>query len=256
LLNTIESMGGYRQGDKFMLRATLIMIVGLACSAGSGSCHGQMITTATPFHDINSSFFENNSIHWSLRGRNWFANSGGGPLLPPFRGLAGGTAVTGGLSGGFGFAGGGVRGSLGFNFSQGSSRSFSSTTPSLTTMDGYPGSISSGFLQPFVTGYYPVVGNYTSATAPLESSRRAAAEISQQQVSNLRQAQARRYHNKLAQYLHRAEQGEASGNKRMARANYRLAISIATEPLRSELQQRMARMLREPVKPPNDDNAQ
>jgi len=123
-------------------------------------------------------------------------------------------------------------------------------------MDGYPGSISSGFLQPFVTGYYPVVGNYTSATAPLESSRRAAAEISQQQVSNLRQAQARRYHNKLAQYLHRAEQGEASGNKRMARANYRLAISIATEPLRSELQQRMARMLREPVKPPNDDNAQ
>jgi len=237
-----------------MLRASLILIVGFVCSAGLRSCHGQMITTATPFNNIDSSFFENNSIHWSLRGKNWFANSGGGPLLPPFGGIAGGTAVAGGLSGGFGFAGGGVRGSLGFNFSQGSSRSFSSTTPYLTTMDGYPGSISSGVLQPFVTGYFPVVGNYTAATGPLNSSRRAAAEIGQQQVSTLRQAQAKRYNGKLAQYLRRAEQGEAAGNKRMARANYRLAISIAAEPLRSELQQRMARMMSKPGKPSNADN--
>ncbi|MDE0865400.1 MAG: hypothetical protein OSA98_16560 [Rubripirellula sp.] len=237
-----------------MLRASLILIVGFACSAGQISCHGQMITTAAPFNNISSSFFENNSINWSLRGKNWFANSGGGPLLPPFGGTAGGTAVAGGLSGGFGFSGGGVRGSLGFNFAQGSTRSISSTTPYLTTMDGYPGSISSGVLQPFVTGYFPIVGNYTAATAPLNSSRRAAAEISQQQVSNLRQAQAKRYNGKLAQYLLRAEQGEAAGNKRMARANYRLAISIAAEPLRSKLQQRLARMMSEPAKPTNADD--
>jgi hypothetical protein len=105
-----------------------------------------------------------------------------------------------------------------------------------------------------VTGYFPIVGNYTAAIAPLNSSRRAAAEISQQQVSNLRQAQAKRYNGKLAQYLLRAEQGEAAGNKRMARANYRLAISIAAEPLRSKLQQRLARMMSEPAKPTNADD--
>ena len=45
---------------------------------------------------------------------------------------------------GFGFGGGGVSGSLGFQLGQSSSRSIVSTTPSLTTTNGYPGSISSG----------------------------------------------------------------------------------------------------------------
>ena len=215
-----------------MVRIVVTLIVAFVYSSATSSCHGQMVTTSTPYNTSSSSFFENNSINWSLRGRNWFANSGG-PTLPPFGGMAGGAAVAGGLSGGFGFAGGGVRGSLGFNFSQGSTRSFSSTTPS-------------GVLQPFVTGFYPVVVNYTMATNPLRQSQQAVTESGQQQVSSLRQSQAKRYRGKLAQYLQRAEQGEASGNKRMARANYRLAISIATEPLRSELQQRLARMISQP----------
>ena len=225
-----------------MARIVFTLIIAFVYASATNDCSGQMVTTSVPYNTSSSSFFENNSINWSLRGKNWFANSGG-PPLPPFGGMAGGAAVVGGLSGGFGFAGGGVRGSLGFNFSQGSSRSFSSTTPSLTTMNGYPGSISSGVLQPFVTGYFPVVGNYAAATAPLAQSRQTVMETSQNQISNLRQAQAKRYQGKLAQYLQRAEQAEASGNKRMARANYRLAISIAAEPLRSELQQRLARMI-------------
>ncbi len=225
-----------------MARIVFTLIIAFVYASATNDCSGQMVTTSVPYNTSSSSFFENNSINWSLRGKNWFANSGGAPL-PPFGGMAGGAAVAGGLSGGFGFAGGGVRGSLGFNFSQGSSRSFSSTTPSLTTMNGYPGSISSGVLQPFVTGYFPVVGNYAAATAPLAQSRQTVMETSQHQISNLRQAQAKRYQGKLAQYLQRAEQAEASGNKRMARANYRLAISIAAEPLRSELQQRLARMI-------------
>ena len=228
-----------------MPRIVFHLIVALICSSAAHDCYGQMVTTSVPYHTSSSSFFENNSINWSLRGRNWFANSGG-PTLPPFGGMAGGAAVAGGLSGGFGFAGGGVRGSLGFNFSQGSTRSFSSTTPSLTTMNGYPGSISSGVLQPFVTGFYPVVGNYTMATNPLRQSQQAVTDSGQQQLSSLRQSQTKRYRGKLAQYLQRAEQGEASGNKRMARANYRLAISIAAEPLRSELQQRLTRMINQP----------
>ena len=228
-----------------MARIIYTLIIAFICSLATNHCNGQMVTTSVPYNTSSSSFFENNSINWSLRGRNWFANSGGAPL-PPFGGMAGGTAVAGGLSGGFGFAGGGVRGSLGFHFAQGSSRSFSSTTPSLTTMNGYPGSISSGVLQPFVTGFFPVVGNYTAATAPLAQSQQTVTKTGQQQISNLRQAQAKRYKGKLAQYLQRAEQAEASGNKRMARANYRLAISIAAEPLRSELQQRLARMIHQP----------
>ena len=115
-------------------------------------------------------------------------------------------------------------------------------------MNGYPGSISSGVLQPFVTGISPVVGNYAVATSPLTQTRQALVETSQQQISNLRQSQSKRYQGKLAQYLQRAELGEASGNKRMARANYRLAIAIAAEPLRSELQQRLTQMIERPEK--------
>ena len=234
-----------------MPRIVFHLIVALICSSAVDHCYGQMVTTSVPYHTSSSSFFENNSINWSLRGKNWFANSGGYPL-PPFGGMAGGGAVAGGLWGGIGFAGGGVRGRLGFNFSQGSTRSFSSTTPSLTTMNGYPGSISSGVLQPFVTGISPVVGNYAAATSPLAQSRQALVETGQQQISNLRQSQAKRYQGKLAQYLQRAEQGEASGNKRMARANYRLAIAIAAEPLRSELQQRLTQLINRPKQPDND----
>ncbi len=227
-----------------MPRTVFHLIVSVICAtvAGHGYSYGQMVTTAAPYHTTSSSFFENNSINWSLRGKNWFANSGGAPL-PPFGGTAGGAAVAGGLWGGIGFAGGGVSGRLGFNFSQGSTRSFSSTTPSVTTMNGYPGSISTGVLQPFVTGITPVVGNYAAATSPLTQSQQAFRETGQQQISQLRQSQAKRYQGKLAQYLRRAEQGEASGNKRMARANYRLAISIAGEPLRSELQKRLTQMV-------------
>lgn len=231
-----------------MSRIVCSLIIALICSSAANQCCGQMVTTSVPYHTSSSSFFENNSITWSLRGKNWFANSGG-PPLPPFGGMAGGAAVAGGLWGGLGFAGGGVHGKLGFNFSQGSTRAFSSTTPSLTTMNGYPGSISLGVLQPFVTGINPVVGNYAAASAPLIQSQRALAETGQQQISNLRQSQAKRCLDKLAQYLQRAEQGEASGNKRMARANYLLAISIAPEPLRSELQRRLSQMINRPEKP-------
>ncbi|MGI9470271.1 MAG: hypothetical protein ACR2NZ_01980 [Rubripirellula sp.] len=232
-----------------MVRFATTAILGFACFVWSSPSEAQMVTTSTPFNSIDSHYFESNTIGWSLQGKNWFANfGGGGPLLPPFGGATGG-----GLSGGVGFAGGGVRGGLGFNFAQGSSRSISSTTPSLTTMDGYPGSLSSGVVRPFVIGFTPVVGDYAVATAPLESAQQAAQQIGQQQMSSLRQSQASLQQRKLAQYLRRAEQGESTGNKRMARANYRLAISIAPEPLRSELHRRMTAMMNAPAKPVEED---
>jgi hypothetical protein len=203
----------------------------------------QLIHTSTPFQNVESSYFETNSIGWSLRGRNWFANFGGqGPLLPPFSAATPG----GGVSGGLGTAGGGVSGSLRFNFSQGSSQSISSTTPSLTTMNGFPGSISSGVVRPFVTGFTPVVGDYAAAVNPLRATARTAAQIGQRQLSELRRSQAVLQNKKLELYLQRAERAESEGNKRMARANYRSAIAISPQPLRSLLQQRLHAMMQKP----------
>lgn len=200
----------------------------------------QMIHTVVPMQNIGSSFHQSSSVNGSIVGPNWFANFGGrGPLLPPF----GGAGVGGGLSGGLAFGGGGLSGNLGFNFSQGSSQSISSTSASLTTMDGEPGSIQATVIRPFVTGVTPIVGDYQQALAPLN---RAAAEAElrgQYQFQQLRQSQATLQQRKLAQYLRRAEQAEADGNTRMARANYRSAIAIAAEPLRTHLQMRLRALM-------------
>lgn len=210
---------------------------------GSCTCHGQMIHTEVPFTSINSDYFESSGVRWSLRGPNWFANFGGqGPLLPPF-----GSADPGaGLRGGFGFSNGGVSGSLGFHFAQGSSRSITSTTPSLTTMDGYPGSISAGVVRPFVIGFTPVVGDFSGAVAPLNAANQAGDQMRQQQLMSLRQSQAVLQNKRLDQYLRRAARAESDGNKRMARANYRSAIAIAPEPLRSQLRQRLQWVMQQP----------
>ncbi len=222
------------------VHAALLMMT----AAFAPAVHGQMIYTETPFQSFGSSYSEGASIGWSLRGPNWFADfGGGGPLLPPF----GPADPGGGLSGGFGFGGGGVSGQLGFRFGQSSSRSSVSTTPSLTTTDGYPGSISSGVVRPFVIGFTPVVGQLDQATAPLQQASAAQRQIGQTQRSKLLKSQIELEDRKLAKYLQRAERAEADGNKRMARANYRLAIGIAAEPLRSKLKRRMADMLAKPA---------
>ena len=224
-----------------MLRNQLLLAsIAVALTLDASRCGAQMIHTASPLQSISSGYSEGGWIGWSLRGNNWFANfGGGGPLLPPF----GPVNPGGGLSGGFGFAGGGVSGSLGFQFGQSSSQSIVSTTPSLTTMNGMPGSISVGVIQPFVTGFTPVVGDYVGATAPLDQVDMAGQQMAQSQMSSLLQSQINLQDRKLAQYLQRAERAESEGNKKVARANYRLAIGIAAEPLRSELQRRMKVML-------------
>ncbi len=52
----------------------------------------------------------------------------------------------------------GPGGNLGFNFTRGFSRQSTTTTPSLTTQNGFGGSLFSGEVRPFVTGVVPVVG--------------------------------------------------------------------------------------------------
>jgi hypothetical protein len=218
------------------LLTCLILLLGLAPRV----TQAQMTHTSTPFQSIGSSDWLSSDIGWSVRGPHAFANfGGGGPLLPPF----GGGDPNAGLSGGVGFAGSGVSGGLRFNFAQGSSRSISSTTPSVTTMNGVPGSMNSGVVRPFVTGLTPVVGDYAGALAPLESAAQVRQQIGQQQILSLRQSQAALQNKKLDEYLRRIERAETDGNKRMARANYRGAIAIAPEPLRTQLAMRMREMM-------------
>ncbi|TWU49359.1 hypothetical protein [Rubripirellula reticaptiva] len=130
---------------------------------------------------------------------------------------------------------GGIAGPLGtlnFNFGQSSSRSISSTTPSITTMDGYPGSITSGTVRPFVVGLTPVVGNF-----PVIVDHSAMA--TQNELNKLFNSQAVLRNKRLSSYLQRAHRAESDGNTRMAKANYRRALSMASEPLRSAILYRL-----------------
>lgn len=132
-----------------------------------------------------------------------------------------------------GIAADGVSGRIDFRFSQSSNRS--SSTSSISSANGAPASFSSGVLRPFVTGVTPVVGDYSAALSPLESSQRIGQQLFYQQIASLRRSQSVMKSRRLDEYLRRIERAEAKGNIRMARANYRSAIAIAPEPLRSQL---------------------
>lgn len=215
------------------LIATLLAAYAFAFAASEASA--QLIQTTVPLQTINDSYGENIGVQWSLSGPNWFANSGGnGPLLPPFGG------VPGGLSTGIGFRSGGVSGNLGLTLGQTSSRSINSTSASVTTMDGVPGFISSTVTRPFVTGFTPIVGDYPR----MPDHAATIARQDQQQLDRIRQSEWNLRNKSLQKYLSRAERAEQEGNKRMARANYRRAIGIADEPLRSELKLRLSEVMK------------
>jgi hypothetical protein len=214
------------------LIATLLTALGFAAGANCGVA--QLIQTTVPLQTFNDSYGESANVSWSLNGPNWFANFGGnGPLLPPFGG------VPAGLSTGVGFRAGGVSGNLGLTLGQTSSRSINSTSASVTTMDGVPGFISSTITRPFVTGFTPIVGSYP--TIPNHAATIASRD--QQQFDRIRQSEQNLKNKSLQKYISRAERAEGEGNKRMARANYRRAIGIAAEPLRSELKLRLREVM-------------
>ncbi|MBI5758127.1 MAG: hypothetical protein HZA46_06385 [Planctomycetales bacterium] len=129
----------------------IVMVLPIARPAAA-----QMITTQTPFQNNSASFFESTSVGWSLNGPGYFARFGNpGLSRPPFGGYVPGA----GLTTGFQTNGGGFSSNFLFDFSQGSSYSSVSTTPVLTTTNGYPGFLAVGQQQNFVTGVVPVVGN-------------------------------------------------------------------------------------------------
>ena len=212
----------------------LLALIAATDFFGGPTAEAQMVQSSTPFQSFGSSFYEQSGVRWSLRGPNFFANSGGG-VVPPF----GNPNPNAGLRTGFGFGGGGVSGSLGFNFAQGSSRTMTSTTPSITTMDGYPGTITSQTIRPFVTGVTPVIGGNAYGTPATDN-------VSSQMFNSRQQAQAMQRRSralagveakqrKAVEAFERGTQAESEGNLKKARANYRKALAADRGPLRQQI---------------------
>ncbi len=193
----------------------------------------QMIQTQIPQQQFGSSYFERNGFQWNVGGPNFSFNSGQ-PATPPF----GNADPNAGSRGRIGFGGGKVSGSLGFNFSQGSNRSISSSTPSLTTTNGYPGSFSSQTIRPFVTGITPVVGDYPRTTPAQQMSdafrQRQASQLQEQRMKAAAKKQSKAY-----QQYKRGIDAEQEGELQKARANYRLALGSATGELRQAVLKRL-----------------
>lgn len=230
------------QGLAMMSKRLTIACFALGLLVTGQPLVAQSIVTTAPIEQLGSGYFEQSGAQWSLQGPNFFANSGGA-VLPPFGNGSGGGAG-GGFRSGFGFGGGGgLSGSLNFNFAQGSSRSITSTTPSITTMNGYPGSISSGTVRPFVTGITPVVGG-NSYGQPVNEN------VSSQMFQSHQQAQAMQLRGRVQANLQakqsradeafrRAIAAESEGDLKTARANYRKALAADQGPLRIQIIEKM-----------------
>ncbi len=128
----------------------------------------QQVTVSSPHTAVSDSFFEHTGTSWGAQGKNWFFQFGpqGNPhgAAPQF----GGYDPSAGANVGFGFNGGGVGGGFLGNFSQGSRRSFTSVTPSVTMQNGGTGMIMDTSVSPFVMGYVPIVGGFPIVAPPLQ----------------------------------------------------------------------------------------
>ncbi|MCA9070263.1 MAG: hypothetical protein KDA84_15120 [Planctomycetaceae bacterium] len=121
------------------------------------SASGQMVSSSFPLVGVRDGFSEGIRSNWSLTGPgiySWFNNNSGSGI-PRF----GGFQPNAGLNGGFAFNRGAFGANLGFNFSQGSSRSMTSSTPVINGFGGSPLIFQNNLQRPFVTSLIPNVGN-------------------------------------------------------------------------------------------------
>lgn len=140
-------------------RTVVLMAVFGASTPGAREVWGQQVTVTTPLQSVGERFFESTNVGFSFgvgSGSNvrTFARFGGGVTPPPF----GGFDPNAGLSSGFQVRRGDFSANFGFNFAQGSQRTFTTVAPKLTLTNGVPGSLFIGTQRPFVTGVVPIVG--------------------------------------------------------------------------------------------------
>ena len=127
---------------RFPTHFTRILALALVSASRAARAQVHVLSVSTDLESLQTSIFRK------------------GVLVQPFPHLVV-TVRTRGHS--LGFSGGGI--SLGFELAQGSSRTLTSTTPSVTLMNGGIGTINSGAIVPFATGVVPVVG----ASAPIDN---------------------------------------------------------------------------------------
>ena len=160
----------------FLTRCLLVFAIGVLWLAGSADVSAQQIGVSTPFNTYSDSYFENHGVGFGFtlpggRGpgsrvvgfgpgglsRNLtFRQGSAGSAIPAFGGFDPNASARFGF-GRIGRNGGGFN--LGFTLGKGSSRTLTSTTPSLIVQNGFGGVISDTINRPFVTGVFPVVGN-------------------------------------------------------------------------------------------------
>lgn len=163
----------------------------------------QMIDVGTPTYGFGNSWYERHGVDFgfSLPGGQWggsrvvgllpngqftpngqlqFTQGSFGGTLPIFGGYDPNAA--GRL--GFGVSGHGGGFHLGFEFGKGSTRTITSTAPSLMVQNGGGGFIGTGQWTPFVTGWIPVVGNYPGPQ-PIDNAVTRAVQSGQLRLDNL-----------------------------------------------------------------------
>ncbi|NIL98936.1 MAG: hypothetical protein GTO53_13325 [Planctomycetales bacterium] len=140
----------------------------LAVCIGYRSATAQQVTSGSPQVSVGHSFYENFGVgfHLGYRGRNLPGDDRGRSTVagwqfhhpwvggPP---LFGGFDPAAGAHGGLRFGGGGFQGNLIFSLAQGSQTNLTSTSLTVTTLNGQPGMIADQVQFPFVLGVTPIV---------------------------------------------------------------------------------------------------
>ncbi len=143
---------------------------------GPATSHAQQVVISSPFHNIQEGFYEHIGFGMGYsnigpRGGWFFDFNSMNGAVPPFGGWAGGGARFG-----FGSRNGNSRFNFNMVMAQGNTRSMTVVAPSITVPNGYGGSIFSGSMRPFVTGWVPVVGQGWSVQ-PVIPYRHGAADL-------------------------------------------------------------------------------
>ena len=126
----------------------------------AGGASAQQVTVTTPMQSVSDRFYESTNVGWSFGVRSGpkvkvFGRFGSpAAAAPPF----GGFDPNAGLRSGFAVRNKDFGARFGFNFAQGSQRSFTTTAPTITLTNGVPGFLFNGRQVPFVTGVVPVLG--------------------------------------------------------------------------------------------------
>jgi hypothetical protein len=146
-----------------------LVVVGLVAIHSSSVAFAQQVTVTTPATTVTESFSERVGVGFNLNHPNFSLGFGG-----PGRGGFGGGGFSeplDGLSVGIPLRGGRANGNLSITAGQSFSRGVTTTAPTITVMNGVPGFVFGGTLEPFVTRLNPVVGAGMPANLPAPVSR-------------------------------------------------------------------------------------